>query len=156
MIQHEVNFRDLTAAGKPGIPCVIRTFYYYEDPWLTSGLNVQLILLHHYPHVARLIDKQHTSAQRDKHCQYSKDPDANLNLIEGKPGVLTLRPKKLAVSLAMRYCSPTRELDGSSCWSHRLFRRCKLRSGRPIQFLPLLEDQRVCYCCWGNPFQSDH
>ena len=81
MIQHEVNFRDQTA----GIQRVIHTFYYYEDPWLASGLDVQLILLHHYPHVARLIDKQHKSAQRQ--CQCSKDPDANLYRTEGKLGV---------------------------------------------------------------------
>ena len=147
------DLRDLTA----GIRCVIRTFYYYEDPWLTSGLDVQLLLLHHYPHAARLIDKQHKSTQRDKHCQCSKDPDANLYRTGRKLPILgmfasntTLQPKKLAVGLAMRYCSPTRELHGSSCWSRRLFRRWKLRSGRPIQFLPLLEDQRVCYCCGGT------
>ena len=72
------------------IQCVIHTLYYYEDPRLASGLDVQLILLHHYPHAARLIDKQHKSTKRDKHFQRSKDPDANLYRTEGKLGVLPI------------------------------------------------------------------
>ena len=73
-----------------GYICVFHTFYYYEDPRLASGLDVQLILLHHYPHAARLIDKQHKSTKRDKHFQRSKDPDANLYRTEGKLGVLPI------------------------------------------------------------------